>query len=120
MTNASVGRLGIFLNELRVGALDLDQSDGVTFEFDPVYLAGARRPVLGQWFLDRLGERIRSGVHLPPFFSNLLPEGRLRELIASRARVHPLRELARRQPKRTGEFHLLAIVGDDLPGAVRA
>jgi serine/threonine-protein kinase HipA len=44
---------------------------------------------------------------LPPFFSNLLPEGGLRELVARRAGVH-----------RDHETHLLSLLGEDLPGAV--
>ena len=46
---------------------------------------------------------------LPPFFSNLLPEGHLREYLAVRAGVKPERE-----------FFLLDALGADLPGAVTA
>ncbi len=45
---------------------------------------------------------------LPPFFSNLLPEGALREYLANKVNVHPERE-----------FFLLSVLGKDLPGAVR-
>jgi serine/threonine-protein kinase HipA len=44
---------------------------------------------------------------VPPFFSNLLPEGPLRTYLAGQAGVNPERE-----------FFLLAALGDDLPGAV--
>jgi serine/threonine-protein kinase HipA len=44
---------------------------------------------------------------VPPFFSNLLPEGHLREYLAKRADVNPERE-----------FFLLAVLGADLPGAL--
>jgi serine/threonine-protein kinase HipA len=44
---------------------------------------------------------------LPVFFSNLLPEGHLREYLAARAGVKPQRE-----------FFLLAVLGADLPGAL--
>jgi serine/threonine-protein kinase HipA len=48
-------------------------------------------------------------VTLPTWFSHLLPEGRLRDAVASAAHVNPERE-----------FFLLARIGsDDLPGAVR-
>ena len=43
---------------------------------------------------------------LPPFFSNLLPEGPLREYLAERAGVNVKRE-----------FFLLWALGRDLPGA---
>jgi serine/threonine-protein kinase HipA len=46
-------------------------------------------------------------MRLPWFFSNLLPEGTLRELIAKREGIHPERE-----------FFLIARLGDDLPGAI--
>jgi serine/threonine-protein kinase HipA len=77
------------------------------FSFLDEYLKGGDRPVLGQYFEDHLGEVQRSQTKLPPFFSNLLPEGGLRELLARRAGVHPDREA-----------HLLAHLGEDLPGAV--
>jgi hypothetical protein len=44
---------------------------------------------------------------VPPFFSNLLPEGPLRTYLAERAAV-----------KAEREFFLLAVLGEDLPGAV--
>jgi serine/threonine-protein kinase HipA len=44
---------------------------------------------------------------LPPFFSNLLPEGHLRTYLAEQAGVKPERE-----------FFLLAQLGADLPGAI--
>jgi serine/threonine-protein kinase HipA len=44
---------------------------------------------------------------VPPFFSNLLPEGHLREYLAKLAAVNPERE-----------FFLLAVLGADLPGAL--
>ena len=44
---------------------------------------------------------------LPPFFSNLLPEGPLRRYLAERAGV-----------KSSREFYLLWMLGKDLPGAI--
>ena len=44
---------------------------------------------------------------MPPFFSNLLPEGHLRDYLAERAGVNPKRE-----------FFLLWVLGRDLPGAL--
>ncbi len=44
---------------------------------------------------------------VPPFFSNLLPEGNLREYLAGLAEVNPDRE-----------FFLLGVLGADLPGAL--
>lgn len=44
---------------------------------------------------------------LPPTFSNLLPEGALRELLARALKIHT-----------DNEFHLLSYLGRDLPGAL--
>lgn len=44
---------------------------------------------------------------LPPFFSNLLPEGHLRDYLAQKAGV-----------KKDREFYLMAVLGADLAGAV--
>jgi hypothetical protein len=62
--------------------------------------------VLGQIFLDDPDQvrSVRAGV--PPWFSNLLPEGLLRSLIAKQAGV-----------AETREFFLLRHLGEDLPGA---
>ena len=82
------------------------------FAFDTAYIdAGADRPTLSLGFkaLDGgLVERARpTRVRLLPFFSNLLPEGHLREYLAARGGVHPERE-----------FYLLWLLGSDLPGAL--
>lgn len=102
-------RLTIYLGAVPVGELSLLPSDITEFEFFDEYRTMPRRPVLGQAFEDDLFERHRSRMALPPFFSNLLPEGALRDLIARRLDVSPARE-----------FFLLARLGEDLPGAVRA
>ena len=84
----------------------------IEFQFDPGYAARSDRPTLSQSFLDERGDIVHSGPatvsgELPPFFSNLLPEGRLRTYLADMARV-----------RETREFELLGLVGRDLPGAV--
>lgn len=99
--------LRVLLGALEVGVLRGKRDGRIEFTFTSDYLAADRRPVLGQYFEDHLEEVHRSQTHLPPFFSNLLPEGGLRELIARRANVH-----------RDREPQLLALLGEDLPGAV--
>jgi serine/threonine-protein kinase HipA len=99
--------LRVLLGSLEVGVIRTERDGRVEFTFTTQYLAADRRPVLGQYFEDHLDEVHRSQTHLPPFFSNLLPEGGLRELVARRASVHRDREPA-----------LLAVLGEDLPGAV--
>ncbi|WP_428263156.1 type II toxin-antitoxin system HipA family toxin [Haliangium sp.] len=103
--------LGIYLNDLLVGHLRIDDNaHGRTeFRLSQAYLSRYPRPVLGQHFEDDLDAIHVSYLNLPPFFSNLLPEGTLRRLVARDAGVNEARE-----------FYLLAHLGDDLPGAVRA
>ena len=80
------------------------------FEFSDLYWNLPNRPVLGQAFEEH-GRSWRPSAHvaLPIWFSHLLPEGRLREAVASAAGTNKARE-----------FNLLARIGiDDLPGALR-
>lgn len=100
-------RYGVWLGARYVGALN--QLDDYTwFVADPDYVAEADRPVLGLVFEENLGARHSSSLRLPPWFSNLLPEGVLREWIAADRHVSTDREM-----------ELLAQVGHDLPGAVQ-
>lgn len=85
----------------------LDTIDRTEFSFYEEYRSRAPRPVLGQIFEDDLSRRHSNRMRLPPFFSNLLPEGALRDLIAKRSEVSSARE-----------FFLIAYLGEDLPGAV--
>ncbi|MFE3471221.1 type II toxin-antitoxin system HipA family toxin [Streptomyces bacillaris] len=71
------------------------------------YRSDSRRPVLGLRFEQNLEGRYAAALRLPPWFSNLLPEGPLREWIAEDKGVSLDREM-----------ELLARVGHDLPGAV--
>lgn len=95
---------------LQVGLLRHD-SEITWFSSEPAYWTAARRPVLGQVFEENdKAWQPSSRLALPNWFSHLLPEGRLRALVAAAAGVHARRE-----------FFLLERLGiDDLPGAVRA
>jgi serine/threonine-protein kinase HipA len=100
--------LEILLGELPVGTLRVAEVDYLEFTFHEAYLGMADRPILGQYFEDDLRAPYRRRFRLP-FFSNLLPEGRLRALLHA---THGLRDI--------DDVRLLALLGDDLPGAVRA
>jgi serine/threonine-protein kinase HipA len=100
--------LRVLLGDLPVGTLALDRHDGCEFRLLESYKRAYPRPVLGQAFLDDLDRVHRSRARVPPWFSNLLPEGPLRDLVAQEAGVSPSRE-----------FFLLRHLGEDLPGAVR-
>jgi serine/threonine-protein kinase HipA len=80
------------------------------FEAFDSYWDLPRRPVLGQVFEDRpRGWKPSTHVALPHWFSHLLPEGRLREAVASAAGI-----------SESTEMQLLATLGiEDLPGAIR-
>jgi serine/threonine-protein kinase HipA len=105
--------LNVYLNKVDVGALTLLPDDRTLFAFSQSYVDNPMRPTLSLWFKTPLGElkteeKIRSGAALPPFFSNLLPEGHLRDYLAKKSNV-----------KSGREFFLIAALGKDLPGAVR-
>ncbi len=100
-------RHGIWLGPHHVGTLN-QRGDYTWFAFTDDYLSDPDRPVLGLIFEQDLRARHASALRLPPWFSNLLPEGRLRDWIAADRQVSPHREM-----------ELLAQVGHDLPGAVR-
>ncbi|HET6499165.1 MAG TPA: HipA domain-containing protein [Amycolatopsis sp.] len=86
----------------------LQQRGAITrFSFGQDYLDDPRRPVLGLHFEESPAEHRVKRLSLPPWFSNLLPEERLRRWIAAQRGV-PLDR----------EVDLIAEVGHDLPGAV--
>lgn len=103
--------LDVYLNTTLVGQITPLPGERSIFTFDEAYENAVDRPTLGLHFLGLDGGLVHDprpvAARLHPFFSNLLPEGRLRDYIAEKANVHPDRE-----------FHLLALAGDDLPGAV--
>jgi serine/threonine-protein kinase HipA len=108
---ADVSVLEVFLHDRPIGTLTLLQGDRSIFAFNQDYIDEPSRPTLSLSFKDDLGELITecpaTRTKVLPFFSNLLPEGPLRDYLAERARVKPSRE-----------FYLLWALGRDLPGAV--
>ena len=103
-----VRRLRVLLGDRPVGRLTLDDAARCEFHLLASYRHGHPRPILGQCFEDEPDARRRALSRLPAWFSNLLPEGALREVVARHAGVDPARE-----------FRLLEHLGDDLPGAIR-
>ncbi|MCP3166209.1 type II toxin-antitoxin system HipA family toxin [Myxococcus qinghaiensis] len=101
------GILDVHLGAIHVGTLTLLADERIEFVLSEEYRQRTPRPVLGQSFEDDLSRRYTSRMRLPHFFSNLLPEGPLRELIAEREQV-----------ARQREFFLIARLGEDLPGAL--
>ncbi|OBG34150.1 type II toxin-antitoxin system HipA family toxin [Mycobacterium sp. E3198] len=96
----------VLLKGNRVGSI-LQRGDVARFVFDAGYWENPNRNVLGLWFEDDPRRSPKAALRLPPWFSNLLPEGTLRDWIARDQGVSADREL-----------QLLLRIGRDLPGAV--
>ncbi len=103
--------LEVRLGDTVVGTVTNLPNDQNLFVFDPAYIADANRLVLSLSLYDAYRNLVTSvrpvTRRLPPFFSNLLPEGALRQFIAERGEVNAQRE-----------FFPLWLLGNDLPGAV--
>lgn len=106
-----VAVLDVRLYNESIGTLTHLQGDRTIFAFNENYVENLDRPTLSLSFKDDLGgliTNIRPTQRVvPPFFSNLLPEGGLRRYLAERAGVNQQRE-----------FFLLWVLGLDLPGAL--
>lgn len=106
-----VSVLDVRLHDRSIGSLTLLQGDRTVFTFSDDYIADENRPTLSLSFKDNLGGLLTRLAPtqrvVPPFFSNLLPEGPLRKYLAERASVNQQRE-----------FFLLWALGQDLPGAL--
>jgi serine/threonine-protein kinase HipA len=111
--------LKILLRDVPVGHLTGFQDGKSLFAFDDSYIdLGPGRPTLSLSFNTpgdeeaterKLREIYSSRMKLPPFFSNLLPEGVLREYMVKHLKIH-----------HDHEFDILMALGASLPGAVRA
>ncbi len=108
---AGVSVLNILLHGEHIGVLTHVGHDRSLFSFNASYIENANRPTLGLRFKDSFGQLITefkpTQTALMPYFSNLLPEGHLREYLSKRAGV-----------KSEREFFLLWALGMDLPGAM--
>lgn len=107
-----MSQLNIYLYKKLIGTLSLLPGELNLFSFDENYINDAQRPTLSLSFKEKIYGEIRrdirpTRVKIPSFFSNLLPEGHLRDYLASSAGVNPERE-----------FFLLRTLGLDLPGAL--
>jgi len=103
--------LKVLLYDQPIGLLTHLPGDRNSFTFDEEYIENTNRPTLSLSFKDKVGNLITeiksTRTRLPPFFSNLLPEGQLKDYLASRAHVDEEKE-----------FFLLSVLGNDLPGAI--
>ncbi|MGA2233871.1 MAG: type II toxin-antitoxin system HipA family toxin [Terriglobales bacterium] len=103
--------LAVRLHGHQIGVINRLAGDRQIFAFEQDYIDDPQRPTLSLSFKGRTGGLVTAlrpvTRRVPPFFSNLLPEGHLREYLAKLADVNPERE-----------FFLLAVLGADLPGAL--
>lgn len=103
--------LSVQLHGRQIGIITRLAGDRQLFAFEQDYIDDGKRPTLSLSFKGSTGGLVTNfrpvGRRVPAFFSNLLPEGHLREYLAERADVNPERE-----------FFLLAVLGADLPGAL--
>lgn len=103
--------LDVLLYGRPIGTLTRVGGDRTLFAFNDAYIADEHRPTLSLRFKDEFGALITEfrpyNTAVMPYFSNLLPEGRMREYLTERAGVDHRRE-----------FFLLWVLGRDLPGAV--
>ena len=106
-----INALGVRLHGRQIGVLNRLAGDRQIFAFEQDYIDDPRRPTLSLSFKSSTGRLVTAlrpvPRRVPPFFSNLLPEGHLREYLAKLADVDPDRE-----------FFLLGVLGADLPGAL--
>jgi serine/threonine-protein kinase HipA len=111
MTMPDVSVLDVHLYGKPIATLTLVQGDRTIFAFNQDYIEDPERPTLSLSFKDQFGSLLTDFKPVqrvvPPFFSNLLPEGPLRKYLAERAGVNAERE-----------FFLLWMLGRDLPGAL--
>ena len=103
--------LSVRLHGRQIGVITRLAGDRQLFAFEQDYIDDPQRPTLSLSFKGRTGGLVTTlrpvTRRVPPFFSNLLPEGNLREYLAKLAEVNTERE-----------FFLLAVLGADLPGAL--
>ncbi len=108
---ANVSTLTVRLYSEPIGTLTHVGGERTLFAFNEAYINDLNRPTLSLSFKDNFGQLLTDfkpyRIKLMPFFSNLLPEGHLRQYLAGTAGVHPERE-----------FFLLRVLGQDLPGAI--
>jgi serine/threonine-protein kinase HipA len=102
--------LSVRLHKKQIGVISRLAGDQL-FAFEQDYIDDPQRSTLSLSFKGSTGGLVTNfrpaGRRVPVFFSNLLPEGHLRDYLAKRADVNPERE-----------FFLLAVLGADLPGAL--
>jgi serine/threonine-protein kinase HipA len=109
----NVSVLNVLLYGMPVGTITRVDGDRTLFAFNDAYINDESRPTLSLGFKDHLGrlttELSPVQTRVMPFFSNLLPEGRMRTYLAERAGVNPQRRSRSRGPERMRCAFLLLV-----------
>jgi len=100
-----LGRLSVYLHNSLAGQLWLDDTSRLSFQYDPVFLEDRDAIPLSLSLPLRAEPYINDTPR--PFFSNLLPEGEIRSLIAK------IKQISERN-----DFKLLEAIGGECAGAV--
>jgi serine/threonine-protein kinase HipA len=100
-----LGRLSVYLHNSLAGQLWLDDTSRLSFQYDPVFLED--RDAIPLSLSLPLREEPYINDTPRPFFSNLLPEGEIRSLIAKIKQI-----------SEHNDFKLLEAIGGECAGAV--
>src|SRR4051812_26100929 len=94
--DSKLNALAVHLHGRRIGVINRLAGDRHLFSFDQDYVDDPNRSTLSLSFKGQTGGVVTAvrpvSRRVPPFFSNLLPEGHLRTYLAERAGVKPERE----------------------------
>ena len=99
------GRLGVYFDRRLVGSVSTDETDRFTFEYQQAWLDDPRRFPISESLQLVPGPKTGEPAHA--FFANLLPEGRVRQLVARRLGI-----------SEGNDFGLLAALGGECAGAL--
>ncbi|HAB98885.1 MAG TPA: kinase, partial [Parachlamydiales bacterium] len=93
MKKTEINALKVLLYDKPIGTLTYLPGDTNLFTWDEDYIEDLSRATLSLSFQDTARNLIQeipmTRTQLPAFFSNLLPEGLLREYLAKRANINP-------------------------------
>ncbi|MDR1295026.1 MAG: type II toxin-antitoxin system HipA family toxin, partial [Bifidobacteriaceae bacterium] len=103
---AAPDRLDILLYGVRIGRMSR-RGTAIWIEYLESYASAPDRPVFSLRYEDSPRANLSSRLRLPPWYAGLLPEGRVRAMLAADAGV-----------LESDDFAILAHTGHDLPGAV--
>jgi len=101
----ALGRLSVYLHNSVAGQLWLDDTSRFSFQYDPGYLKNPAAVPLSLSLPLRQAPFIHGSAR--PFFSNLLPEGEVRSLIAKIKQI-----------SEHNDFKLLEAIGGECAGAI--